>query len=663
MMNMISKNLTIKALLLSVVVLTALSSLAKTSETLADIQKTKKELQKLVKEANKYKHDSIDFYEAQINAIDEQDPELQKKAANIDKLKAESNRLMGDTARQNKRLAQLKQTILDAKNDKDLEEEVNGFVANLLNSQCNTMAIASLDKFDIFLNKSYFERFKKNRELLRKYPEYLPEMYLALDTVFYDLEDEGWSKQEEGSDILKVFDDQWKKVKYLKHLGKKGEKILFLDDIVQRVQDMRTLGFEDQKDEFKEIRELLKPLENPVSTPLDNLIAQKEQYDQLKTEVQAKEEKLTKINKDIFAIENLVNKTANDDAEFERLDKLISDHTDVWFAMRKVIDTRILDYCKLCLSEPADENGENYHFREMVEKELMGLAQSDATKKKVETYKVFFDNYWEYTQEIRQYLLDFKGLRSAQGSVTGEKKNAENALHKLSYWNYYSQRNNKDAVSIPHLDKILDTYMKWFNGNFGGVTAKQYGELGHQLMGTQSNNASKPKSTPTVTDDEQTETLPNEIGDKPENDDKKSFEEDTEAKKAKEKAEEEAQKAQEKALKEEQEAREKAEKEAKKAQEKAEKEEQELREKVLKEAKETQKAQEKAEKEAQKAKEKAEKEAEKEAEKARKKAEKAQKEAEKAQKEAEEAQKKAEKARQKAENEDSNEGTSITPLN
>lgn len=483
-------------------------SFAQLKWEMADIQKTKKELQKLVKEANKYKHDSIDYYEAKINAIDERDPELQKKAANIDKLKAESNRLMSDTARQNKRLAQLKQTILDAKNDKDLEEEVNGFVANLFNSQCNTMAIASLDKFDIFLNKSYFERFKKNRELLRKYPEYLPEMYLALDTVFYDLEDEGWSKQEEGSDILKVFDDQWKKVKYLKHFDMKGEKILFLDDIVQRVQDMRTLGFEDQKEEFKEIRELLKPLESPVSTPLDNLIAQKEQYDQLKTEVQAKEDELTKINKDIFAIENLVNKTANDDAEFKRLDKLISDHTDVWFAMRKVIDTRILDYCKLCLSEPADENGENYHFRDMVEKELMGLAQSDATKKKVETYKVFFDNYWEYTQEIRQYLLDFKGLRSAQGSVTGEKKNAENALHKLSYWNYYSQRNNKDAVSIPHLDKILDTYMKWFNGNFGGVTAKQYGELGHQLMGTQSNNASKPKSTPTITDDEGTPIMP-----------------------------------------------------------------------------------------------------------------------------------------------------------
>lgn len=590
-MKPISNYITKKSLLLiAIVSLFTISSLALPTSESQDyvdyVKSTKQKLKPLVNKANKFKRDSIDKYEIQINAIDEQDPELQQKAANIDKLKAESNRLMSDTARQNKRLAQLKQTILDAKNDKDLEEEVNGFVANLLNSQCNTMAIASLDKFDIFLNKSYFERFKKNRELLRKYPEYLPEMYLALDTVFYDLEDEGWSKQEEGSDILKVFDDQWKKVKYLKHLGKKGEKILFLDDIVQRVQDMRTLGFEDQKDEFKEIRELLKPLENPVSTPLDNLIAQKEQYDQLKTEVQSKEEELTKINKDIFAIENLVNKTANDDAEFERLDKLIATNTRKWFTMINEIDAEILNACKLCLSEPADEDGDNHHFRELVKKELMDFTQDDAAKKKVEAYKALFDNYYDYTMEIRQLLKGFISLRTAEGrTISAELKNpALNALHNLQYWKYYDKRNAKDAVSSPHLDRIITKYKGWLDDNFKGVSLQEYNKLGQDLMGIKKNKASDVKVN---TDDEQTEKLFNELGSKLEQTDEEGSEaEDAEAKKAQEKAE--------------------------------------------KEAKKTEKEAKKAEKEAKKA---------------------------------EKAQKKAEKARQKAENDDSNEGTSITPLN
>ncbi|MBR5085990.1 MAG: hypothetical protein IKX31_03175 [Muribaculaceae bacterium] len=715
---MISKRKTIASLLLFVMVsLTSIASFANINERMTSIKESKKKLNQLVKEANRYYLDSIDALEKRQDAIKENVPEYQQEDISVDRLKAEFQRLERDTATKNETLRELYETILAAQSDQELENAVDEFVVSLYDSQCNPSAIASLDKFDTFLNKDYIKKtFKKDREVLNKYQKYAEDMAACLDSVYRDLNRDGWIKQEEGSDILKIFDKTWKHVEYLKHTGKKGEKIKFLDDIVLRIQDMRTLGFEDQKEEFKDIRELLKTKDQPIATPIDNLLAKKDQYDKLKEDIANDLERMKQIDNEI----DRAAQTNNDVNEFESLNYILDNNYDHWYGLRKVIDTEILNYCALCLSEPADSVGDNYRFRELVKKELMGFAQSDVTKIKIETYKVLFDNYWNYTLEIRKYLKDYSKLRGAQGGNTSQKGPAEKALHQLSYWNYYSHRKDENAVSIPHLDKILDQYMKWFISNFSGVTKEAYGKLGHELMGTQSSNAAKPSPISISTEDEQTEKLLNELGNSVNNsdisDEEESEKEDAEVKKAQEKAEKEAKKAQEKAEKEAKKAQKKAEKELKEAQEKADKEVQEAIERAEEEAqktqehaereaqeraeKEAQKTQEKAEKDAQKAQEKADKEAqkaqekankdalkaqekankdalkaqekaekeakkaqekaEKEAQKAQEEAEKARKLAEKAEKEAEEARKKAEKAKQKAENDDteeSDEGT------
>ncbi len=500
-MTPISKKITIKSLLLiAIVTFSSIVSLASLSEAMHGIKDSKNRLKGLVKEADKYKRDSIDYFEKQINAIDEQDPELEKKAANVGNLRAEFQRLERDTAKNNDKKRKLYQEIMAAKDNQDLEDAVDEFIVDLFKKQCNPSAIASLDKFDPFLNDEYFKTFKKDREVLRKFQEYADGIEAPLDSVYRLLSREDWAKQEEGSEILKIFDKAWKKVEYRKHFEKKNEKILFLDSIVTRITDMRTLGFEDMEDEFKDIRKLLKPADQPIATPLDELIAKKELYDKLSADIEKDENRMSELNRDIDLIDNLVNKTAMDDAEFARLDKLIADNTRHWYAMRKVIDGEILDWCAKCLSEPADSAGDNYRMRESVEAELMDFAQSDASKKKVETYKVLFNNYYDYTMDIRQFLKDYAGLRAAGGRpIPADKKNkAINALHNLKYWQYYSHRKDKDAVSSPHLDRILERYETMLNSNFSGVTKEAYNKLGHDLMGTKKPAAASPKANDEV---------------------------------------------------------------------------------------------------------------------------------------------------------------------
>ena len=519
----ISNYLTKKSLLLvAILTLLPIVSLANMSEKMTSIKESKKKLNYLVKEANKYYLDSIDALEKRQDAITKSVSE-DKQDISIDYLKAEFKRLESDTATIKEQLCELDKTIIAAQNDQDLEDAVDEFVVELYDSQCNPSAIASLDRFDTFLNKDYIKKtFKKDREVLRKYEEYAKGIDVPLDSVYRELNREGWSKQEEGSDILKDFDKLWKKVEYLKHFGKKGERINFLDKIVQRVQDMRTLGFKDQKEEFKEIRELLKPNDQPIATPIDNLLAKKELYDKLNNGLANNLERMRQINNEI----DMATQTYNDINEFKDIDKKVNQNYTHWFEMRKEIDTEILSYCSMCLSEPADEMGDNFKLREAVKKELMDFAQSDATKKKVETYKILFDNYYDYTMEIREVLKKFVSLRKAEGrTISAEQKNpALNALHNLQYWNYYKNRNNKDAASSPHLDKILGKYESWLNSNFKGVSLEEYNKLGQDLMGIKKNKASDVKVN---TDEEQTEKLLDEIGDKLKNTDEEGSEEGT----------------------------------------------------------------------------------------------------------------------------------------
>ena len=101
-----------------------------------------------------------------------------------------------------------------------------------------------------------------------------------------------------------------------------------------------------------------------------------------------------------------------------------------------------------------------------------------------------FDNYETYTNELGEFLFGnknagdkgcYKYLKSSEGLDDGLKREINDGLKGLKYWNIY-KHTNKNAAHSPNLDYILNEFEEMLKNEFKNCKAR-YNKLAPMLRG------------------------------------------------------------------------------------------------------------------------------------------------------------------------------------
>ena len=465
------------------------TALAQTSADKQYVQELKSKLKSLKQEANDLNKNKIKL-DNDLKAIPDEDPKDGLNRKQLNELYQQDYKDSIAIIDCEKSLAQKRKDKAQSTGDV-LDQKIDDFVLNLLQSPCNAQAIASLeDCEDLISNKTKRKAIVHDVNILKNYENYCNEIINALEDIHRDLKRAGWSKQEEGSPALQKFDDAWNRIGYRDRFNKQGENIQYLDKRYKEIEDMRANGFENCEAAFEKVIKELTPVKKPFTSPIANICKLSKDIEQLEAKLEAAQNSRKTNAPEIKRLETAINFNESNNKEYNRINNQRKQETEKLNAKKDAIDKVLYDACLYCLDQkhPCDTLGNNEWLRKEVEKLTDAKSkypQSEDYKKLFSQFNELFNNYEAYTLEIGEFLQNCYKYNKGNGELTNAMRNEINTeLKNLKYWKYYSNRNGKNAVHSRNLDYILGEFEAMFNTNFKNCKAR-YRKLGPMLRGVE----------------------------------------------------------------------------------------------------------------------------------------------------------------------------------
>ena len=277
-------NKAIKIGLIALAAMVTSSAMAQSNADKQYVQDLKSKLDVLMQDAEDLNKNTIKF-DKELKAIPDEDPQdgLNRKRLNdLYQLDYKDSIAIIDCE---KSLAQRRNDRSQSTGDA-LDEKIDDFVLNLLQSPCNAQAINSLeDCEDLISNRTKRNDIVHDVNILKNYENYCNEIITALEGIHRDLTRAGWSKQEEGSLALQKFDDAWNRIGYRDRYNKQGENIQYLDKRYKEIEDMRTNGFENCEAAFEKVIKELTPVKKTFTSPIANISKLSKEIKQLEAKL------------------------------------------------------------------------------------------------------------------------------------------------------------------------------------------------------------------------------------------------------------------------------------------------------------------------------------------------------------------------------------------